>query len=56
MKVVVAQLLLNYDFRLVEPNAPRWISWRVARIPKPWTKLAFAPRRKVPTLSAPAKK
>ncbi|EQL03607.1 cytochrome P450 [Ophiocordyceps sinensis CO18] len=44
MKVVVAQLLLNYDFTLVNPEAPRWISWRVARIPRPWTKVAFTPR------------
>ncbi|KAG6357424.1 hypothetical protein INS49_013301 [Diaporthe citri] len=43
MKVVVAQLLLNYDFALVEPEAPRLISWRVARIPRPWTKLTFTP-------------
>jgi hypothetical protein len=44
IKVVVAQLLLNYNFALVEPEASRWISWRVARIPKPWTKLTFTPR------------
>ncbi|KAF7527303.1 hypothetical protein G7054_g10532 [Neopestalotiopsis clavispora] len=44
MKVVVAQLLMNYDFTLIEPDAPRWISWRVAKIPRPWTKLAFTPR------------
>jgi cytochrome P450 len=44
MKVVVAQMLMEYDFKLVEPEAPRWISWRVARIPRPWTKLTFTPR------------
>ncbi|OAL01486.1 cytochrome P450 [Phaeosphaeriaceae sp. SRC1lsM3a] len=44
MKVVVAQLLMKYDFTLVEPSAPRWISWRVAKIPRPWTKLAFTER------------
>jgi cytochrome P450 len=44
MKVIVAQLLINYDFNLVEPDAPRWISWRVATIPRPWTKLAFTSR------------
>ncbi|KAI9148716.1 Cytochrome P475 monooxygenase [Paramyrothecium foliicola] len=44
MKVVIAQLLMNYDFSLVKPNAPRWISWRVARIPRPWTQMTFTPR------------
>ncbi|OTA70053.1 cytochrome P450 [Hypoxylon sp. EC38] len=45
MKIVVAQLLMNYDIKLVKPDAPRWISWRVAKIPRPWTKLAFTPRK-----------
>jgi len=45
MKVVVAQLILNYDFSLINLDAPRWISWRVARIPRPWTKMAFTPRK-----------
>ncbi|KAH7311269.1 cytochrome P450 [Stachybotrys elegans] len=44
MKVVISQLILKYDFDLVQPGAPRWISWRVARIPRPWTKMAFRPR------------
>jgi cytochrome P450 len=48
MKVVVAQLLMEYDFTLVEPEAKRWVSWRVARIPRPWTKLAFTPRAFTP--------
>ncbi|KAI0490488.1 cytochrome P450 [Xylaria cf. heliscus] len=44
MKVVIAQLLMNYDFELVKPRNTRWISWRVAKIPKPWTKVAFTTR------------
>jgi hypothetical protein len=44
MKVVVAQLLMEYDFGRVGPEAKRWISWRVAKIPKPWTKVAFVQR------------
>ncbi|KAI0182952.1 hypothetical protein EV127DRAFT_414621 [Xylaria flabelliformis] len=40
MKVVIAQLLMSYDFKLVKPEAPHWIS-RVAKIPRPWTKVAF---------------
>ncbi|KAK7740436.1 hypothetical protein SLS62_011118 [Diatrype stigma] len=44
MKTIVAQLLMSYDFVLVEPDAPRWLSWRVAKIPRPWTKLSFTPR------------
>ncbi|KAI1760843.1 cytochrome P450 [Hypoxylon sp. FL1150] len=46
MKVVVAQLIMNYDIELVKPDAARWISWRVAKIPRPWTKLAFTPRKR----------
>ncbi|KAF2966132.1 hypothetical protein GQX73_g7453 [Xylaria multiplex] len=44
MKVVIAQLLMSYDFKLVNPGATRWISWRVAKIPKPWTKVALTAR------------
>jgi hypothetical protein len=44
MKVVVGQLLMKYDFTLVEPDALRWISWRLPKIPRPWTKLAFRER------------
>ncbi|KAM7212431.1 cytochrome P450 [Rhypophila decipiens] len=46
MKTVVAQLLLDYDFKLAEPESKRWISWRVAKIPKPWTKVVFVPRNR----------
>ncbi|KAK9792200.1 putative Cytochrome P450 [Seiridium cardinale] len=45
MKVVVAQLIMNYDFTLMKPNAPRWITWRTAKIPRPWTKMAFSKRQ-----------
>jgi hypothetical protein len=44
MKVVVAQLLMEYDLGLVGPEAKRWISWRVAKIPRSWTKVAFVNR------------
>ncbi|KAM7192968.1 cytochrome P450 [Naviculisporaceae sp. PSN 640] len=46
MKTVVAQLLLDYDFKLAEPDSKRWISWRIAKIPKPWTKVVFVPRNR----------
>ncbi|KAK6063444.1 cytochrome p450 [Seiridium cupressi] len=45
MKVVVAQLIMNYDFTLMKPDAPRWITWRTAKIPRPWTKMAFSKRQ-----------
>ncbi|KAI1752381.1 cytochrome P450 [Xylaria castorea] len=45
MKVVIAQLLMSYDFKLVKPEAPRWVSWRVAKIPRPWTKVTFTKRK-----------
>ncbi|CAI6095198.1 unnamed protein product [Clonostachys chloroleuca] len=45
MKIIVAQLLMNYDFTLANPEAPRWISWRVTKIPRPWTKLVFTSRK-----------
>ncbi|KAI0552037.1 cytochrome P450 [Xylaria curta] len=38
--------------KLVNSEAPRWISWRVAKIPRPWTKVAFA-KRKISPLSFP---
>ncbi|RWA06383.1 hypothetical protein EKO27_g8727 [Xylaria grammica] len=44
MKVVIAQLLMNYDFELVKPSHARWISWRVAKIPRPRTKVVFTAR------------
>ncbi|KAI1158001.1 cytochrome P450 [Nemania serpens] len=44
MKVVIAQLLMSYDFKLAKPEAPRWVSWRVAKIPRPWTKVIFTAR------------
>ena len=44
MKVVVAQVLFNYDLALVKPDAPRWITWRAAMLPKAATMVSFTPR------------
>ncbi|MCJ1356768.1 MAG: hypothetical protein MMC33_006764 [Icmadophila ericetorum] len=44
MKVVVAQIIINYDLALVEPDAPRWVTWRAARLPKAATMVTFIPR------------
>ena len=44
MKVVVAQILIKYDLALVEPEAPRWMTWRAALLPKAATKVTFTPR------------
>ncbi|KAI9647910.1 hypothetical protein NHQ30_004299 [Ciborinia camelliae] len=41
IKVVLAQLILNYDFGLVEPGAPRWMIWRAVRVPKSKTMGVF---------------
>ncbi|GAB1311480.1 hypothetical protein MFIFM68171_01690 [Madurella fahalii] len=44
MKVVVGQILMKYDLKLVEPDAPRWMTWRAAMMPKSKTMVVFTPR------------
>ncbi|KAI1412118.1 cytochrome P450 [Hypoxylon sp. FL1857] len=44
MKVILGQMLLNYDCELVEPDAPRWFTWRSTMLPKEKTLVTFAPR------------
>ena len=44
MKMVVAQLLMNYDFALAEPDAKRWFPWRAAKVPRMETKVMFTRR------------
>lgn len=45
-KVVVAYLVEEYDFELVNPDAPRWWTWRTSRVPRDDTMVAFTPRVK----------
>jgi cytochrome P450 len=44
MKVVVGQIIMNYDLKLVEPGAPRWMTWRAAMLPLGKTMVMFTPR------------
>ncbi|KXX75838.1 Ent-kaurene oxidase [Madurella mycetomatis] len=44
MKVVVGQILMKYDLKLVEPDAPRWMTWRAAMLPSNKTTVVFTPR------------
>ena len=47
MKVVVAQIISNYDVELVEPDAPRWWTWRSSMLPKASTMVTLTPREGV---------
>ncbi|PSN71718.1 hypothetical protein BS50DRAFT_629856 [Corynespora cassiicola Philippines] len=44
MKVILAQIIVNYDFDLVPSDDSRWITWRSSMIPKGNTKVVFVPR------------
>ncbi|KAL6238695.1 cytochrome P450 [Aspergillus navahoensis] len=44
IKLVMAQIILNYDCRLVDPGVPRWFTWRSTILPSPKTKVVFSPR------------
>ena len=43
-KVIVAQIIRNYDLRLVDPQKPRWFTWRTSRVPREDTMMVFTPR------------
>ncbi|KAK4033683.1 cytochrome P450 [Parachaetomium inaequale] len=43
-KVIVAQIISNYDLRLVDPEKPRWYTWRTTRVPREETLMVFTPR------------
>ncbi|KAL4744749.1 hypothetical protein BDW72DRAFT_199290 [Aspergillus terricola var. indicus] len=42
MKLVLAQIILEYDCRLVDPAARRWFTWRSTMLPNPRTKVVFS--------------
>lgn len=43
MKVVLGQVILNYECELAEPEAPRWSIWRSNMLPKAGTEVIFTP-------------
>lgn len=43
IKVVIGQILMNYDCSLVEPKAPRWFTWRSSMLPRSSTLVRFIP-------------
>ncbi|KAI1282914.1 cytochrome P450 [Xylaria sp. FL0933] len=43
MKVVLGQIIMNYDLDLVDKKAPRWFTWRSTMLPKSSTKVVFTP-------------
>jgi hypothetical protein len=44
MKVIVGQIVMGYDFELVEPEAKRWFTWRSSMLPLHGTMIKFTPR------------
>ena len=45
IKVMLAQVILNYDCELVDKNARRWFTWRSSTLPKEKAMVIFHPRR-----------
>ena len=45
MKVILGQVILNYDCELVNPKAKRLFTWRSTILPNPSTKIVFTPIR-----------
>ncbi|KAH8766056.1 cytochrome P450, partial [Diaporthe sp. PMI_573] len=43
MKVVLGQVILNYNCELAEPESPRWLIWRSTMLPKASTAVVFTP-------------
>jgi cytochrome P450 len=48
MKVILAQIIRDYDCSLVDPAARRWFTWRSTTLPRPGTKVVFSPRQDAP--------
>ncbi|KAL3462038.1 cytochrome P450 [Aspergillus heterothallicus] len=44
MKLILAQVIVEYDCRLADPAARRWFTWRSTMLPNPRTKVVFTPR------------
>ncbi|KAI0481793.1 cytochrome P450 [Xylaria cf. heliscus] len=43
MKVILAQIILNYDCKLEDAQKPRWFSWRSTILPRKSTLVNFTP-------------
>ncbi|KAI0023353.1 hypothetical protein F4780DRAFT_77300 [Xylariomycetidae sp. FL0641] len=43
MKVIMGQIILNYDCDLVDRTSSRLVTWRSTMLPKPSTKVVFTP-------------
>jgi cytochrome P450 len=43
MKVILGQIIMNYDCELVNPDAQRWWTWRSSMLPKEKTMIVFTP-------------
>ncbi|KAL5121805.1 hypothetical protein ACEQ8H_000020 [Pleosporales sp. CAS-2024a] len=43
MKVILGQIIMNYDCELVDPKAQRWWTWRSSMLPKEKTMVVFTP-------------
>ncbi|KAI5865350.1 cytochrome P450 [Durotheca rogersii] len=44
MKVILGQIILNYDCELVDQQRTRWHTWRSSMLPKKNTMVVFTPR------------
>jgi hypothetical protein len=44
MKVLMGQIIMNYDMKLLDPEASRMFTWRSSMLPRPKTKMVFTPR------------
>lgn len=47
MKVMLAQIILDYDCELVDKRAPRWFTWRSSMLPREKTMVVFQPVKAV---------
>lgn len=45
MKVIMGQIIMNYDCELVDTGAPRWFTWRSSMLPKKHTMVIFTPQQ-----------
>ncbi|KAI2466919.1 cytochrome P450 [Annulohypoxylon bovei var. microspora] len=45
MKVILGQIIMNYDCELVDTEASRWFTWRSSMLPKKHTMVIFTPRQ-----------
>ncbi|KAK2745535.1 hypothetical protein FQN57_003660 [Myotisia sp. PD_48] len=44
MKLIMGQIIMNYECKLIDSDAPRWFTWRSSMLPSKKTKVAFIHR------------